>query len=248
VDAEYGQQYRDLYQRHWWWRAREAALIDLLNDLRPAGGWGRILDVGCGDGLFFDRLLEMGEVEGIEPDAALVDSRGPHAARIHVCPFDSRFRPARPYSLILMLDTLEHLDDAVGALRYAASLLADGGRLVVTVPAFMLLWTTHDVLNHHRTRYTESTFRSTALEAGLRIDRACYWFQWTFVAKLATRLVERIRRPTPASPTIPAAWFNRFLYRISRMEQRGLAGLHPPFGSSLVVVCQRSRPRPDSDC
>jgi SAM-dependent methyltransferase len=239
VDAEYGQQYRDLYARHWWWRAREAALVELLTDLQPGEGWGRILDVGCGDGLFFDRLLTMGDVEGIEPDAALVDAKGPHRARIHVCPFDERFRPARPYSLILMLDVLEHLDDPAGALRHAASLLTEEGRLVATVPAFNLLWTTHDVLNHHRLRYTRSTFRKAAETAGLEISQARYWFQWTFGAKLAARLAEAMRHPTPAPPTVPPAWLNRLLYGLSRTEQRVLGPLHPPFGSSLVVVCGR---------
>jgi SAM-dependent methyltransferase len=240
VDAEYGQRYRDLYARHWWWRAREAALLDTLKDLRPAEGWTRILDVGCGDGLFFDRLLEMGEVEGIEPDASLVDPQGAHRDRIHIQPFDDRFRPTSNYSLVLMLDVLEHLEDPVAALRHAASLLTENGRLVITVPAFRILWTHHDVINHHRTRYTRATFRTLARRAGLHIDRERYWFQWMFLPKLATSLVERAFRLAPAAPTVPPAWINRPLYKLSRVERRVLGPLAPPFGSSLVVVCRGS--------
>ena len=121
--------------------------------------------------MFFDRLLEYGEVEGIEPSAELVNPAGVHRQRIHVRPFDESFQPANRYSLILMLDVLEHLDDPVGALRHAVQLLSSGGTILITVPAFNLLWTNHDVINHHRVRYTRSSFREVARQAGFRIDR-----------------------------------------------------------------------------
>ena len=60
MDPTYGANYEELYRRHWWWRAREAAILHELARLKPAGGWRRILDVGCGNGLFFDRLSELG--------------------------------------------------------------------------------------------------------------------------------------------------------------------------------------------
>jgi SAM-dependent methyltransferase len=236
VDAEYGQRYRDLYTHHWWWRAREAALVDTLAAIPPADGRHRILDVGCGDGLFFDRLLELGEVEGVEPDAALVTPDGTHRGRIHIQPFDERFRPASKYSLILMLDVLEHLEDPLAALRHAASLLTATGRLVITVPAFEILWTNHDVINHHRTRYTKATLGAVVRRAGLHLDHDEYWFQWTCPAKIVTGLVERALRLAPASPTVPPAWINRALYTLSRVERRVLGPLAPPFGSSLVAV------------
>src|SRR2546426_671635 len=52
VEPEYAVRYRDLYRRHWWWRARERLILDVLRRLRPGAGWSAILDVGCGDGLF----------------------------------------------------------------------------------------------------------------------------------------------------------------------------------------------------
>src|SRR2546426_10425650 len=82
-------------RRHWWWRARERLILDVLRRLRPGAGWSAILDVGCGDGLLFERFAEFGPVEGVEPDASLVASDGPYRDRIHVVPFDRSFRPGR---------------------------------------------------------------------------------------------------------------------------------------------------------
>jgi len=234
--ADYGERYRELYQRHWWWRAREAAILDVLRAQQPPQGWKRILDVGCGDGLFFDRLAQFGEVEGIEPAAELVSSTSPHRSRIHIAPFDENFRPGRQYSLILMLDVLEHLADPCPALRHALALLEPQGRVIITVPAFRLLWTNHDDLNQHFTRYSKRSFRRLARQAGLHIETEKYFFQWPFPVKLATRFAERLLRLQPKPPKIPAPWINGLFYRLSRLEYKLLNPLPVPFGSSLLVV------------
>jgi SAM-dependent methyltransferase len=236
VDAEYGAFYRELFERHWWWRSRSELIVATLRRLRPESGWERILDVGCGDALFFDRLAEFGYVEGVEPSAELVSPSNPYRERVFVCPFDAEFRPGKTYSLILMLDVLEHLQDPVGALRHALDLLAPGGLVIVTVPAFLSLWTNHDVLNHHLTRYTKSTFREVARGAGLRLLEERYFYHWTCPVKLAERAVELVLKPEPALPKIPVGWVNEALYRLCLLEQKSLSWLGIPFGSSLMVV------------
>ena len=243
MDSDYGARYQDLFQRHWWWRARERVILDTLRKHQPAAGWRHVLDVGCGDGLFFDELARLPGVqlvEGVEPGAALVSPDGPHRARIHVAPFDASFDLGRRYSLIVMLDVLEHLPDPASSLRHALSLLEPGGVFLATVPAFKSLWTRHDDLNHHYTRYDKRSFRALAADAGLRIDRARYFFHWTALAKLATRVKEALVHGAPASPVVPPAPVNRALYSVSRLEEWLLGSTPLPFGSSLLVVGGRT--------
>jgi SAM-dependent methyltransferase len=240
VDPKYGQRYRELYQKHWWWRARTELIVDTIRRLQPAQRWKTILDVGCGDGLFFDRLAEFGDVEGVEPAAELVRPDNPHRGRIHVCPFDKEFEPGKGYGLILMLDVLEHLENPVAALQHALELLVPTGTLIATVPAFMTLWTNHDVINHHRIRYTKRTFGEIAGSAGLRIREERYVFYWTFPVKLGVRFVESSLRLPPRLPGIPGDWINETLYRLSRIEEKILGGVGMPFGSSLLVVGGRT--------
>lgn len=242
MDEGYGHFYRTLYEKHWWWRSREAAILDVLRALKPSQGFGWILDVGCGDGLFFDQLQALGQVEGVESSAELLDPKGRHHPRIHIRPFDSRFQPGHRYGLVLMLDVLEHLSDPEAALRHALSLSEPGGKVVITVPAFELLWTTHDDINHHRVRYTKSSFARLAWESGLRIDLARYWYQWTFPVKLVQHLGERLLSPQPSTPWIPPAPINRALYLLSRVEQKVFTRVPAPFGSSLLIVGSHSMP------
>jgi SAM-dependent methyltransferase len=204
--------YRQLYEKHWWWRSREAAILDVLRNIPPDGGFGSILDVGCGDGLFFDQLSQFGEVEGIEFSADLLDPTGPHRKRIRVAPFDAQFQPGKRDGLVTMLDVLEHLADPVAALQHALTLLAPAGKIVITVPAFNLIWTTHDDLNHHRTRYTKRSFQHISDQAGMQVEVMRYWYQWPFAVKMLVRAVEKITRAKPSNPRIPPAWLNRALY------------------------------------
>jgi 2-polyprenyl-3-methyl-5-hydroxy-6-metoxy-1,4-benzoquinol methylase len=243
MDAGYGARYRDLFERHWWWRARERVILAALERHRPARGWRTVLDVGCGDGLFFDTLARLDGVtlvEGVEPAAALVSPDGPHRDRIHVAPFDVSFDLGRRYSLVLMLDVLEHLPDPIAALRHAVSLLEPDGVFVATVPAFMVLWTRHDELNHHYTRYSRSSFAALGRDAGLAMIEARYFFRWTAVAKLLTRVREALVPGAPAPPTVPVRPVNRALHALSRIEERVLGRSALPFGSSLLVVGGRA--------
>lgn len=235
MDDRYAARYAHLYRHHWWWRARETIILDWLRRLRPPHGFGPILDVGCGDGLLFERLRDFGEPEGIEENPRLVTPEGRRHGPIHVGPFDASFAPARRYGLILLLDVLEHTDDRT-CLGRALALLAPGGRVLVTVPAFRTLWTAHDDLNQHRTRYTKATFARLATDTGLAIDAWEYLFQWTAVLKLGVRLKERLRPPTATPPAVPPRLVNGALRLAAQLERATWGRLPWPFGSSLLVV------------
>jgi len=196
----------------------------------------QILDVGCGDGLFFDRLEQFGEVEGIEAVTDLIAPHGIHRTKIHVGEFDESFHPRKHYSLILMLDVLEHLDRPEAALRHAGTLLELGGVLLITVPAFRLLWTNHDVLNQHRTRFTKAGLRNLLERGRLRVLDARYFFVWLFAAKLCTRAIEGMVRSKPGVPRVPAPWLNKLLWKFSRAENSLALRFPFPFGSSLLML------------
>ena len=237
MDPDYARRYRALAEGHWWWRSRNRVVVSEVQRLARPGG--RLLDVGCGPGALWPRLSAFGDIEGVELDASLVSDE--YRDRVHVGPFDEDFVPDHTYDLILFLDVLEHLDDPVGALRHAAGLLAPGGLVLATVPAFQLLWTHHDVINHHRVRYRRHTFAAQIEEAGLDVIRARYLFHWLFAAKLLLRAREALVRPGGTDlPAIPPRALNATLERVSDMEHKVAGPLRLPFGSSFLAVAQRT--------
>ncbi|CAN0513268.1 unnamed protein product, partial [Phaeothamnion confervicola] len=112
LHADYAEGYADLARRHWWWRSRQALVLNRLATLPdwPGTRVPRILDVGCGSGVVLDALAQLGEAEGLEPDETLARS-ATGRSKIHRGHFGPEYRPERPYDLVVMLDVLEHLDD-----------------------------------------------------------------------------------------------------------------------------------------
>ena len=199
-----------------------------------------ILDVGCGDGLFFPALGQFGNVTGVESDPAIVDPVGEFSEKIHVGQFDDSFEPHKQFQWITMLDVIEHIPDVTSALQLAGDLLTDDGKVLITVPAFNLLWTKHDDFNHHQTRYTKRLLKQQTAKAGLKIVKMHYFYHWTFPAKLLVRLKEAIINAPPASAQVPTPWVNKTCQTMCQIEQRLITPLCLPFGSSLFAIAVRA--------
>jgi len=234
MDTAYATAYLGLYRNHWWWRTRETVLLRTLAHLIDRNRPARILDVGCGAGLFFDALAPFGHVEGIESDAALVQQSGKWRNRIAVGELDESFRPDRPFDTVLMLDVLEHVPDPEQMLRCARRILRPGGRIVITVPAFECLWTSHDDLNHHFRRYRAPQLRHTIREAGLVTESVRYLFQSLVIPKLFVRAIEAVKGGAPQIPRVPSPAVNNLLRKWFQAELRASKWL--PFGTSLLAI------------
>lgn len=235
MEPQYVAVYRDLYEHHWWWRAREEAVLKIIRSVHQSHSGDRVLDVGCGDGLFLSRLTEFGEVEGIEVDPLAVSDDGHFRSQIYVGDLAS-FQTSHRYELITMLDVLEHVDDPVTTLKRLAELLSKDGRCILTVPAYKSLWTSHDDLNRHRTRYTIGQFKAELTGSGLRLLEIHRLFHWLSLAKLGVRFKERLFGSRPMPPEVPPQRLNSLLLSLTRLELRQGRGLGLPFGSSLLAV------------
>jgi len=233
MEAEYVALYRDLYRNHWWWRVRERILLSTIEHLIAVPPV-RILDVGCGDGLFFDALQRFGDVTGIEADETTLGERNPWADRIVVGELDESFAPREPFDLVLMLDVIEHVSDAQSLLRNAARVMKPGGRLLITVPALQWLWTAHDDMNHHVKRYTAGNLRRALQNAGLAVVEMRYLFQSLVLPKFAVRLSEMVQPRRPQLPHVPGPTVSAAIQSWCWTEYKVWGWL--PFGTSVLAV------------
>ncbi|HEY4328448.1 MAG TPA: methyltransferase domain-containing protein, partial [Phycisphaerae bacterium] len=121
MQSDYARQYENLWLHHWWWQSRKQFVLGHLRRLNAQRPFNQILDIGCGNGLFFDDLSQFGAVQGIEPDPSLVHD-GPHRRQIEIRLFDSTYLPPNPFDLILMLDVLEHIEDHLAAAKHVRAI------------------------------------------------------------------------------------------------------------------------------
>lgn len=195
-----------------------------------------ICDFGCGDGVSFTMLEQFGKVRGIEVDRNLVTDT--NRDRIF-----SEYLGTNSYSdwqcdLITALDVIEHIEDHHSALCELRQMLKPGGWLVLTVPAFMLLWDEHDLINHHYRRYTKNTLRQV-LPKNTRLKECRYLFHAIFPIKLLITGINKLRRKPVPQHSIPSKLVNTAMKQICLWENRFLKWAKIPWGTSVLAVVQR---------
>jgi SAM-dependent methyltransferase len=185
----------DLEEWHWWHLARQRILPSVLRDvLRTAGKSAplRILDVGCGTGKMTRLLGEFGTVCGIDMSleaAQMAVEKG--CQRVVVGRADRLPFAAEQFDLVCAMEVVEHAEDDAGLLRECRRMLAPGGRLYVTVPAFQFLWGPADVFAQHYRRYTRASLGRVVESAGFRVERMSYFCSLLFPGVAAIRLARK---------------------------------------------------------
>lgn len=228
-------------ERHWWFVARRRILASVLQKTLPLVPDRRILELGCGSGGNFEMLRQFGEIWGMELDPQarqLAADRGLATVAEGRLPGQIPFEGA--FDLICLLDVLEHLEFDQESLEAAAARLAVHGRILITVPAFSFLWSSHDVAHHHFRRYTRARLRSLLPRAGLREVTSTYFNTFLFPPICAIRLLSRLIGRTSAASHVgePGQFTNRLFSAIFASERHFIPGMGFPYGVSLLLVAE----------
>ena len=172
--------------RHWYYRAKAAALRRAVAALKPR----HLLDVGAGSGFFSRHLLaETAAESALCVDIGYAEDRDDSVAGkpVHY----RRDTGPTDCDLVLMMDVLEHVDDDRSLVRHYAAKVPSGAHFLVTVPAFTFLWSGHDVFLEHKRRYRLPEIEAALDDAGLEIVRGAYYFGLVFPLAAAVRLADR---------------------------------------------------------
>jgi len=230
-----------IQDRHWWYVARRRILGSLIGrlDLPPRA---RILEAGSGTGSNLRMLAGFGTVQGFEPDEfareAARDAAGIETRRGFL-PDDVPY--PGPFDLVGAFDVIEHVEKDAESLATLCRLTAPGGYAVLTVPAFMFLWSRHDEINHHVRRYRLSQLEELLSRAGYRVEFISYYNMLLFPLVAAVRLVNKVLKrkgePDDALPRLP--FVNAALCTLFSTERFMLAASPLPFGVSIIAVCRK---------
>jgi SAM-dependent methyltransferase len=240
MDRDYELQTHRAEDRHWWYRGRRTVLERVIEGLHlPARA--RILDAGCGSGRNMVEFARHGTVTGIELSPTSVRLAREREAgeviegSVLEMPFESD-----SFDMAASLDVIEHLQDDLGALRELRRVVAPGGALLVTVPAYQWLWSGHDEINHHFRRYKRTSLQRIGEQAGWQQARTTYFNSLLLPAAIMLRVLDRFSRKTTESsldlwvPPRPANWL---LERPLALEAAMIGkGGRIPAGLSLLAV------------
>ena len=239
MDPAYVAVHMEEDRSHWWFRGRLAVITATLRRALPPRRV-RLLELGCGTGNVLAALAEFGEAVGMEAHVELTAAA--RAAGLDVragrLPDDLGV-PAGWADVVLLLDVIEHVDDDVAALAAARRGVADGGLLVVTVPAYRWLWSGHDEVLGHRRRYTAAELRAAAERAGFSVLRVSYFNTLLFPVVALVRIWKGLRGDRGHDLRRPAAPLNWMLERVFALERHLVPRVPLPYGASLLLIGRR---------
>ncbi|HEY7699241.1 MAG TPA: methyltransferase domain-containing protein [Vicinamibacteria bacterium] len=235
-------------EEHWYYASkslplfRECERAIAANQGRPIA----IADVGAGEGVFARALIRRFPEgisratlidSGYETEEACLDSLigGVPVTRVRSLP--SRLEAG----LVLLMDVLEHIEDDAEFLRRVVVSAAPGTRFFITVPAFRLLWSKHDLYLGHFRRYRLKELASLCLGAGLELQEKFYFFATIFPAVFALRALRAVSGGEgtrsdlrPAHPAVNALLKKLLLLESLWCRANRLLGVS-------AVVCAQSR-------
>jgi SAM-dependent methyltransferase len=227
----------ELDQKHWWYRARRKVLADLIRREASPPPDARILEIGCGTGHNFEVLKQFGSVDAIELDdesRAIAEQR--LGRKIMTSPLPELAGVRDGYDLVAALDVIEHIDDDAAALAVIATKLKPGGKFVMAVPAHRWMWSAHDVVNHHKRRYSKVGLKRLVEGSPMKLEKIGYFNSLLFPLAVAQRLASKARGKDDAEVKLPSAPLNRALESVFGAERHLVGRLPLPPGLSLFAV------------
>jgi SAM-dependent methyltransferase len=194
MEQRFYAEYAAIQDRHWWFVGRRRLIGAAIEASLPSSVNGRrILDIGCGTGTMLAELRRFGDVHGVDAEPEAVEfchSRGED--QVQLASGVEVPHPDGSFDLVTLLDVIEHVDDDQTLLLEARRVLAAGGSLFVTVPAYQWMWGNQDEIAHHKRRYTRPQLCHSLGRAGFLVERASYFNTLLFAPIAAIRLMRRL--------------------------------------------------------
>jgi SAM-dependent methyltransferase len=183
-------------------------------------------------------LSGFGHVEGLElDDEARALSEKRLGRKVMSSPLPELSEVAdRHYHLIGAFDVIEHIQDDRAALASIARKLRPGGKFILTVPAHQWMWSAHDVVNHHKRRYSKRGLKELIDSSPLKLERIGYFNSLLFPLAIAERGASKLRGSEDADVRLPPALLNAALEKVFACERYLVGRLPLPPGLSLFAV------------
>jgi SAM-dependent methyltransferase len=245
---EYYKEYYELERNHWWFKAREKIIINYIKELISRSELStvnlKILNVGCGPGRSSEYLSEFGNVTSIEFDEFCCEFAKKQTGldiingSITALPFEEN-----TFDLVCAFDVVEHVEEDQLAVNELKRVTKRDALVLITVPAFMSLWSYHDVINHHFKRYRNKEIRVlfNTTNNGEEIFSSYFnfiLFTPIFIVRQFNNLLNLHKKRSGSGSdfqTFKSGVLNTVLFKIMSFERKLInRRIYLPFGVSIL--------------
>ena len=195
-----------------------------------------LIDIGAGSALFSKKILEKNvHLKCIAVDTGYTETFTQDSSdRISY----QREIFGEVGDIYLLTDVLEHVEDDCLFLGNYVSKSPELSIFVVTVPAFMSLWSGHDVFLKHFRRYRKKELVNVIESSGLTVLDSHYTYSILFPAAWFVRKLPRSRAYSSqlVSTNLIINFALKCFLKLDKVFSRVL-----PFGVSILVIAQKPR-------
>lgn len=198
----------------------------------------RVIEIGAGIGNFTNMLLDRELVVAIDNHRPSLEvlkrnfmtSNNVIPLEIDVSSPDMLELRRYGADSIICINVLEHVKEDRKTLSYMYDVLKEGGRLLLLVPAFQILYGSIDRVVGHQRRYSKKELLFKLRETGFQVLEIYYM---NFIATFGWFLNNRILLRKEESPS-QVLFFDRYIVPwLERVESI----MRPPFGLSIIAIC-----------
>jgi len=253
MDKQYYLDYYMAERNHWFFRARNTIIMEHISEITKDRRDLKILNIGVATGHTSELLQKFGTVMSIEYDNEcyhFTKSKLPNLELINgsiiELPFDEN-----SYDLVCAFDVIEHIEDDNLGVEEMQRVCKKDGFVVLTVPAFMSLWSHHDKINHHFRRYKKSEIKNLIKKHG-EIQYLSYFnfflFPFVFLFRKANNLLGFSKNNKLNNAKVGSdldyfkkeGFISKLLYNILRAEKSLIRKrIALPFGVSLLATWKK---------
>jgi SAM-dependent methyltransferase len=230
-------------ENHFWMRFRRMFIYSIFKDYVKFSD--SIMEIGAGTGSVANYLIKKGYKNLSIGDVHIkaLDYAKKYGIQNRY-QFDLMEPPfIEHFDAVCLFDVLEHLDDDETAIINIRKMLKMNGKLILTVPAHMWLWSRQDAIASHRKRYELNELKEMLNRNEFRILKSNYFFV-TLVPFLWLR---RYLNPDKGK-LCPGdfknrfavhPWLNYLLTELLLLEKLLLKKINLKFGGSIIVVAEK---------
>lgn len=228
---------------HWWYvglrRILEAFWFRHVSAKRP-----RVLDAGCGTGANLVALERWARPAGIDLSPhALRFCRQRGLTRTATASTTALPFPSACFDVVLSMDVLQHqaIADTSAALGEIGRVLRPDGVLLINLPAYQWLHSSHDVAVYQDRRFTRGELITILVSNGFEPLETTYWNTLLFPPAATVRLWRKLRPPDFSDlATAPGPVTNRVCGTLLGLERRLIQVVPLPFGLSVFAAARKT--------
>lgn len=202
----------------------------------------KILDAGCGTGLFAKKLKAYGEVYGIDMSEEALEFAKKRGIKVKKASITRLPFADNTFDLVVSLDVLCHrsIKDDDKAIKEFKRVLKPKGYLVLKLPAFNWLYNNHDKHVFSKKRYTGPEIEKILAENNFKNLFTTYLGSFLVIPMLLKRHLEKISN-AKATSSISQVYkpLNSLLVILFQVENLAVNSFGIPVGISFVTIAQK---------